>query len=91
MKKIGGINAFLDKAKESIEFVIKADIVEKLIGERFFHPEEDGEDEDVEPATNPTSLKFFKQQDDGTYLVSVMNPLRFWLTIDHTSVGLSFR
>jgi hypothetical protein len=38
-KEIGGINAFHDKTKESIEFVIKADIVEKLIGELFFHPE----------------------------------------------------
>jgi hypothetical protein len=36
-------------------------------------------------------MKLFKQQDDGNYMVSVMNPLRFWLTIDHTSVGLSFR
>jgi hypothetical protein len=42
MKEIGGINAFLDKTKESIEFVIQADIFEKLIGELFFHPEEDG-------------------------------------------------
>jgi hypothetical protein len=36
-------------------------------------------------------MKLFKQQDDGNYMVSVMNPLRFWLTIDHTSVGLSYR
>jgi hypothetical protein len=71
--------------------VITADIVEKLIGELFFHPEEGEKDGDVEPETKPEAMKLFKQQDDGIYLVSVMKPLRFWLTTDHTSVGLSFR
>jgi hypothetical protein len=60
MKDIGGINAFLDKTKESIEFVIKAEIVEKLFGELFFHPEEDEEGEDVDPATKPKVMKLFK-------------------------------
>jgi hypothetical protein len=84
MKEIGGINAFLDKTKVSIEFAIKADIVEKHVCELFFHPVEDeeDEDEDVEPATKHKAMKLFMQQDDGTYLVSVMNPLRFWLRID---------
>jgi hypothetical protein len=75
MKDIGGINAFLNKTKESIKFVTQADIFEKLIGELFFHPEEDEEGEDVEPATKPKAMKLLKQQDDGNYLVSVMNPL----------------
>jgi hypothetical protein len=54
--KYEGINAFLDKTKESIEFVIKADIVEKLIGELFFHPKENEKDEDLVPATKPNEM-----------------------------------
>jgi hypothetical protein len=36
-------------------------------------------------------MKLFKLQEDGLYLVIIKNSLRFNLTIEHVSVGLSFR
>jgi hypothetical protein len=57
----------------------------------YFSILRDEEAEDVGSATKPKAMKLFKRQEDGTYLVSVINPLRFWLTIDYTLVGLSFR
>jgi hypothetical protein len=36
-------------------------------------------------------MKLFKAHMDGSYRVTIKNPLRFQLAIDHISVGLSFR
>jgi hypothetical protein len=37
------------------------------------------------------AMKLFKPQEDGSYLVTIKNSLRFDLAIRHVSVGLSFR
>ena len=36
-------------------------------------------------------MKLFKVQDDGSYVVTIKNPVQFQLAVDHVSVGLSFR
>ena len=35
-------------------------------------------------------MRCFKIQEDGSYFVTIKNPLWFWLAIDHTSFGRSF-
>jgi hypothetical protein len=66
-------------------------IVEVLIGELFFHPEEVEDDEYSTPITKANAMKLFVKQDDGSYVVTIKNPLRFNLALDHTAVGLSLR
>ena len=83
---------FIDTTSDSVEFVISQPaIVDSLIGDLFFQPEENDSDEESVPTTKANALKLFKLQDDGTYRILIKNALRFWLAIDHTSSGLSFK
>jgi len=84
------LNHFLPKVKAALIFNIKADIVEKLIGDLFFHPEEDDEN-DGPPITKANAMKLFKVQADGSYQVEIKNEVRFNLAMDYISAGLSFR
>jgi hypothetical protein len=89
--KKGSLHSFLDLSKDHIVFRIRGPIVEKLIADLFFHPENDEEDEDSEPITKANALKLFQKENDGSYSVTIKNRLRFLLALDHVSVGLSFR
>jgi len=62
-----------------------------VVGDLFFHPEEDEKDDVSKPITKANAMKLFKPQEDGSYLVTIKNFLRFDLAIRHVSVGLSFR
>ncbi|CAK9232025.1 unnamed protein product [Sphagnum troendelagicum] len=85
-------NTFLDKDKDSLQFVIsKPTIVNDVVGDLFFHSEEDEEDDASKPITKANAMKLFKLQDDESYLVTIKNSLQFDLAIRHVSVGLSFR
>jgi hypothetical protein len=91
-REVSGIHAFLDKENYSLEFTIfQPAIVDSLIGDLFFNPSQDEEDDDSTPVTKANAMKLFKLQEDGSYRVTIKNPLRFQLAIDHISVGLSFR
>jgi len=91
-KEVSGIHSFLDKDKDNLQFVIsRPTIVDDVVGDLFFHPEEDEEDDASEPITKANTMKLFKPQEDGLYLVTIKNFLRFDLTIRHVFVGLSFR
>ena len=82
----------MDNAKDNLEFVIhRSNIVNSLIGELFLNPEQEEEDDDSTPITKANAMKLFKIQEDGSYLITIKNPLRFWLAIDHTSVSILFR
>jgi hypothetical protein len=48
-KREKGIQEFVGKSVEALKFTIRGPIVEVLIGELFFHPEEDEEEEDSTP------------------------------------------
>jgi hypothetical protein len=90
-KEVSGIHSFLDKDKDSLQFVIsRPTIVDDVVGDLFFHPEEE-EDDASEPITKANAMKLFKPQEDGSYLVTMKNSLRFNLAIRHVSVRLSFR
>ncbi len=70
---------------------ISKGIVEVIIGDMFFKPELDEDDEEMEMITKTNALKLFHQQDDGSYVAKVNNAILYNLTLQHTSVGLSFR
>ncbi len=88
-KEIYGIHNFLDK--DSLEFVIsRPTIVDDVVGDFFFHLEEDEENDASESMMKANAMKLFKLQEDGSYLVTIMNSLRFDLAIRHIYVGLLF-
>jgi hypothetical protein len=91
-KEVSGIHNFFNKDKDSLQFVIsRLTIIDDVVGDLFFHPEEDEEDDASKPITKANAMKLFKPQEDESYLVTIKNSLRFDLTIWHVSVGLSFR
>jgi len=57
----------------------------------FFKSELDEDDEEMELITKTNALKLFHQQDDDSYVAKVSNVILYNLTLQHTSVGLSFR
>jgi hypothetical protein len=91
-KEAMGINAFFDKDRDNLMFAISQPaIVNDIVGNLFFYPKEDKEDDDSELITKVNAMKLFKLQEDRSYLVIIKNSLRFNLAIEHVSVGLSFR
>jgi hypothetical protein len=68
-----------------LTFNINAGIVDTIIGDMFFHPDDHG------GVTQATALKLFQIQPDGNYQVKITNPMQFHLAIDFVAQGLSFR
>ena len=89
--KRGSLHAFVDRTSEHLKFKIQGPVVDVVIADMFFHPEEDEDDDDSEPITKANALKLFQREPDGSYSVIIKNPLRFNLALAHVSVGLSFR
>ncbi len=60
-KEATRINAFLDKDRDSLMFVISQPaIIDDIVGNLFFNPKEDKEDEDSELITKANAMKLFK-------------------------------
>jgi hypothetical protein len=60
-KEATGINAFLDKDRDSLTFAISQPaIVDGIVGNLFFNPKEDEEDNDSESITKANAMKLFK-------------------------------
>ncbi|CAK9881510.1 unnamed protein product [Sphagnum jensenii] len=75
-KKVSSIHNFLDKDKDSLQFVIsRPTIVDDVVGDLFFHQEEDEEDDTSESITKANAMKLFKPQEDESYLVTIKNSL----------------
>jgi hypothetical protein len=89
--KKGSLHSFLDLSKDHLTFKISGPIVDKLVADVFFHPENDEEDINSEHITKSNALKLFRKENDGSYSVIIKNQLRFLLARDHVSVGPSFR
>jgi len=86
-KETTGINAFLDKDRDSLMFAISQPaIVDDIVGNLFFNPKEDEEDDDSKPITKANAMKLFKLQEDRSYLVIIKNLLHFNLAIEHVFV-----
>lgn len=71
-----------------LKFNIQAPIIDVLIGDMFFHPDDQGE------TTQKNALKLFKRVDgriDRDYEVVLLNPDQFKLVVANVSGGVSFR
>ena len=98
MKKAAtSIVNFASKGTDALEIIIARNIVDELIATLYFHPDDDAADGDDAPISKANAMKLFKlnENHNGTsaasYSVTIKNTMRFWLAIDHTSAGLSFR
>jgi hypothetical protein len=74
-----------------LKMMITSKIIDELIRDLFFHLDDDAVDGDNRPISKANAMRLF-QLDEGsvTYFLTIKNPLRFWLVINHTSFGLSF-
>jgi hypothetical protein len=78
-------------ANDVLEMTIASKIVDELIGDLYFHPDDDVADGDNRPILKANAMRLFQLNEGGaTYFVTIKNPLHFWLAINHTSSGLSF-
>jgi hypothetical protein len=69
---------------ESIEFIINLDIVDILICDMFFHPDDSG-------GVNQIATKNLFQQFEDNYRVIISNPIQFRLVVAQIARGISFR
>jgi len=91
-QKKANINHFFCTANDVLEMTITSKIVNELIGDLYFHLDDDVEDGDDWPISKANAMRLFQLDEGGaTYSVTIKNPLRIWLAINHTSSGLSFR
>jgi hypothetical protein len=70
---------------------IASKIVNDLIGDLYFHLDDDVVDGDDRPILKANAMRLF-QLDEGSamYSMTIKNPLCFWLAINHTSSSFSF-
>jgi hypothetical protein len=86
------INRFFYTTNDVLEMMIASKIVNELIGDLYFHIDDDVADGDDRPILKANVMRLFQlDEGDVTYYVTIKNPLHFWLAIDHTSSGLSFQ
>jgi hypothetical protein len=69
----------------SFQFDIKASIVDTLIGDMFFHPDDHG------GVTQALALKIFQRLNDNVYQVTIRNSMQFQLVVAYIARGVSFR
>lgn len=76
----------INHSNAQLQFNISASIVESIIGEMFFHPDDHG------GVTQKSALKLFqKQANSEDYSVIISNPMQFQLAVSHIARGSSFR
>jgi hypothetical protein len=69
-----------------LEYTIRAPIIEVIIGDMFFHPDDQG------GTAQTTALQLFKRiDDDEPYEVTIANPTQFRLVVEWVAAGVSFR
>jgi hypothetical protein len=85
------IKRYLNASQTALCIPVSKDIVEIIIGDMFFKPELDENDEWTEPITKANAFKLFNVQPDGSYVARISNPALYDLVLKHTSIGLSFR
>ena len=67
-----------------LEIDINASIVDILISDMFFHPDDQG------GVTQKTALKVFVRKSEDYYQVSISNPVQFQLVVAYIARGVSF-
>jgi hypothetical protein len=85
--KCVSIERFIRMSGDILEFIVDSKIVEDIVAQLFFHP-----NDDVDALSLEKSMAFFKKVPDTTtsYCITVKNMKQFELALDHTSIGLSF-
>ena len=102
----------MDLTSDTIEYTIKAPIVQMIIGELFFNTvaieahSDDEAEEEVESAALHRIAKLAKQkkhamllfkpaelaaEGEASYTVTIKNPMRYHLVINHVGAGISFK
>jgi len=76
--------AHVDSNATPLQINIDAPIVDILISDMFFHPDDQG------GVTQKTALKLFIRKSEN-YQVSISNPLKFQLVVAYIARGMSFR
>ena len=78
---------YIDMDSDAITAVIDKNIVHNIISKLFFHA-----DNELEALSLEKSMELFTQVPNtpSSYQVSIKNMKRFELSLDHTSIGLSF-
>ena len=69
---------------KSIHFILNPDIVDVLICDMFFHPDDHG-------GVTQTATKNLFHQFEGNYRVIISNPMQFRLVVAQIARGTSFR
>lgn len=85
------MHKYMDASSSTLNIPVSKGIINVIIGEMFFKPELDEDDEEMEPITKRNALKLFHEQPDESYMAKICNPTLYDLVLQHTSVGLSFR
>jgi hypothetical protein len=86
MKSVS-IKRFIRMSGDILEFIVDSKIVEDIIAQLFFHP-----NNDLDTLSLEKSMVLFKKVPDATtlYCITIKNVKRFELALDHTLIGLSF-
>lgn len=81
------LHAHLGQKVDSLLFDIDAPIVDIIIGNMFFHPDDFG------TSSHVNVMKLFKRNTTSynDYTVTITNPMQFQLSVGFISAGLSFR
>ena len=86
------ITAHLPGIQAPIHHTVRKGIVDIIIGEMYFEPNEE-DDNNLEDTSKEKALSIFKEVQDITdmYHIVIRNPIQFGLIVDYLSVRLSFR
>jgi hypothetical protein len=86
MKSVS-IECFIYTNGNILEFIMDSKIVEDIVARLFFHL-----DDDLDTLSLEKSMALFKKVPNTTtsYCIIIKNVKWFELTLDHTSIGLSF-
>jgi len=73
---------------DTLEFIVDSKIVEDIVAQLFFHP-----NDDLDALSLEKSMALFKKVPETTtsYCITIKNMKQFELALNHTSIGLSFR
>jgi hypothetical protein len=82
------IECFIRMSGNILEFIVDSKIVENIIAQPFFHP-----NNNLDALSLKKSMALFKKVPNTTtsYCITVKNVKQFKLALDHTSIDLSFR
>ncbi len=75
------MHRYLNSMQTVLTIPISKGIVKVIIGDMFFKPELDEDDEEMELITKTNTLKLFHQHDDDSYVAKVSNAILYNLTL----------